>query len=157
KGEGLPKHRLPPNDELSTKAGELHVVALPELGQVGQVSPKQLAALVGVAPDNHDSGTKRGRRPIRGVRAAVRNVLSMVALVAVGYNLSLLVCYRHLLERGNPRRWPWSPAGGSCSPSSRRFCAIVGPGKCRPSLELDNEDNCCPPNPPSCDIARGCS
>ncbi len=54
---------------------------LPEMG-TGEITPKQLAALVGVAPLNRDSGTLRERRTVWGRRERVRAVLYMGALVA---------------------------------------------------------------------------
>jgi transposase len=48
---------------------------LAELPELGTLSPKQLAALVGVAPHNRDSGTLRGKRTIWGGRAVVRTAL----------------------------------------------------------------------------------
>lgn len=57
--------------------------ALPELGQL---SHKQIAALVGVAPFNCDSGQMRGKRRVFGGRANVRQVLFMATMVAVRYN-----------------------------------------------------------------------
>ena len=50
------------------------VVLLPELGKVNK---RQIAALVGVAPYNNDSGRKNGRRRIRGGRMEIRNVLGL--------------------------------------------------------------------------------
>jgi len=73
------------------------VAALPELGKV---SPKQIAALVGVAPFNHDSGTYRGRRIVWGGRSAVRSVLYMAALVAVRFNPVLKAFYSRLVDSG---------------------------------------------------------
>jgi transposase len=73
------------------------IAALPELGKVG---PKQIAALVGVAPFNHDSGTYRGRRIVWGGRSAVRSVLYMAALVAVRFNPVLKAFYSRLIQSG---------------------------------------------------------
>jgi len=73
------------------------IAALPELGKVG---PKQIAALVGVAPFNHDSGTYRGRRIVWGGRSAVRSVLYMATLVAVRFNPVLKAFYNRLIQDG---------------------------------------------------------
>ena len=54
-----------------------------ELPELGKLNRKQIAALVGIAPLNRDSGTLRGRRSIWGGRAAVRAVLYMATLVSV--------------------------------------------------------------------------
>lgn len=56
------------------------IAHLPELGQR---SPKSIAALVGIAPINHDSGKKKGKRHIRGGRSRVRRALYMAALGAI--------------------------------------------------------------------------
>jgi len=70
---------------------------LPELGTLGR---KQIAALVGVAPFNRDSGTMRGRRTIRGGRTTVRTALYMAALVATRYNPVISSFYRRLRAAG---------------------------------------------------------
>jgi transposase len=57
-----------------------------ELPEVGKLDRKQIAALVGVAPMNRDSGTYRGKRRIWGGRASVRAALYMAALVASRHN-----------------------------------------------------------------------
>jgi transposase len=69
---------------------------LPELGQL---SHKQMAALVGVAPLNCDSGQKSGRRYVFGGRSPVRQVLYMATLVSVRRNPVLKAFYDRLLER----------------------------------------------------------
>jgi transposase len=75
--------------------------ALPELGQL---SHKQIAALVGVAPFNYDSGQMRGKRRVCGGRANVRQVLFMATMVAVRYNPVLKEFYGRLLERGKLKK-----------------------------------------------------
>lgn len=70
---------------------------LPELGTLNR---RQIAALVGVAPLNRDSGTLRGRRTVWGGRAQVRAVLYMSALVAVRHNRVLRTFYQRLREAG---------------------------------------------------------
>ena len=69
----------------------------PELGTLGR---KQIAALVGVAPLNRDSGTQRGRRCIWGGRAHVRAVLYMSALVAARYNPMIRAFHQRLVAAG---------------------------------------------------------
>jgi transposase len=73
------------------------VAALPELGTLTR---QQIAALVGVAPLNRDSGTLRGRRTIWGGRAQVRTVLYMSTLVAVRHNPVLAAFYQRLRAAG---------------------------------------------------------
>lgn len=74
---------------------------LPELGQL---SRKQIAALVGVAPLARDSGQWRGRRVIWGGRAAVRKALFMAALVASRRNPVLHTFYKRLRAAGKPAK-----------------------------------------------------
>jgi transposase len=75
-------------------------VLLAELPELGAIGHKQLAALVGVAPLNHDSGTLRGQRHIAGGRASVRCALYMATLVAVRHNPTLKAFYRRLRDAG---------------------------------------------------------
>jgi len=77
------------------------ISALPELGQLNH---KQIAALVGVAPFNYDSGQMRGKRRVSGGRANVRQVLFMAAMVAVRYNPVLKAFYERLLQRGKEKK-----------------------------------------------------
>ena len=71
-----------------------------ELPELGELNRKQIAALVGVAPLNRDSGTLRGRRTIWGGRATVRAVLYMAALVATRRNAVIRVFYKRLRNAG---------------------------------------------------------
>ena len=70
---------------------------LPELGELNR---RQIAALVGIAPLNRDSGTLRGRRTIWGGRAGVRAVLYMAALVASRHNAVIRTFYTRLCKAG---------------------------------------------------------
>jgi transposase len=74
---------------------------LPELGSLDR---KQIAALVGVAPFNRDSGTLRGRRQVWGGRARVRGALYMAALVGVRHNPILKAFYARLRDAGKPAK-----------------------------------------------------
>ena len=74
---------------------------LPELGALGR---KQIAALVGLAPLNRDSGTMRGKRTIWGGRASVRAALYMGALVGSRCNPVLRALYTRLLAAGKARK-----------------------------------------------------
>jgi transposase len=73
---------------------------LAELPELGQLNRKQIAALVGVAPLNRDSGTLKGRRTIWGGRAAVRAALYMAALVASRRNSVIQAFYKRLRHAG---------------------------------------------------------
>ena len=74
---------------------------VPELGTLGH---KQIAALVGVAPINRDSGARRGRRTTAGGRASVRAALYMAALAGVRYNPVLRARYSRLVQTGKPKK-----------------------------------------------------
>jgi transposase len=76
------------------------VAMLPELGQATR---QEIAALVGVAPMNCDSGQMRGKRLITGGRSAVRRVLYMATLVATRHNQVIRSYYQQLLGRGKPK------------------------------------------------------
>jgi transposase len=77
---------------------------LAELPELGQLNRKQIAALVGVAPLNNDSGQQRGRRTIWGGRATVRTTLYMATLTAVQHNPSIKAFYNRLLQAGKPKK-----------------------------------------------------
>lgn len=96
-----------PADRLRTAPGVGPVVAatlLASVPELGRLSRKKIAALVGVAPFNHDSGKHRGERHIWGGRATVRGVLYMGALVAVRFNPSLKDFYQRLLKAGKDKK-----------------------------------------------------
>ena len=77
---------------------------LAELPELGTLSSKQLAALVGIAPLNRDSGTLRGKRTIWGGRAVVRTALYMAALAATKWNPVIKAFYHQLLARGKAKK-----------------------------------------------------
>jgi transposase len=77
---------------------------LAELPELGQMDRKKIAALVGVAPMNFDSGKKRGYRKTKGGRANVRSVLYMATLVATRYNPVIKAQYEHLVARGKLKK-----------------------------------------------------
>ena len=74
---------------------------LAELPELGKMDRKRIAALVGVAPMNYDSGKKRGYRKTKGGRT---NVLYMSTLVATRYNPLIRAQYQHLLKRGKEKK-----------------------------------------------------
>jgi transposase len=73
-----------------------------ELPELGRIDRRRLAALVGVAPVNRDSGAMRGHRAIAGGRADVRNVLFMAALAAIRHNPVIRDLYDRRRRRGRP-------------------------------------------------------
>jgi transposase len=75
------------------------IADLPELGHLDR---RRIAALVGVAPFNRDSGTMRGRRLVSGGRAPVRTVLYMATLVAIRHNPAIAAFYQRLRAGGRP-------------------------------------------------------
>ena len=77
---------------------------LSSLPELGGTSREAIAALVGVAPMNHDSGSHRGVRFVRGGRANVRNVLFMSAWAAVRWNPALKVVYDRLVGAGKAKK-----------------------------------------------------
>lgn len=109
----------------------LTTTLLANLPELGTLTHKQIAALVGVAPLNRDSGTLRGRRTVWGGRARVRTALYMAAIVAARFNpiirgfyqrlcaagkakkVALVACMRKLLVIVNSmlkHQTPWNPA-----------------------------------------------
>jgi transposase len=77
---------------------------LADLPELGRLSRRQIAKLVGVAPLSRDSGTIRGRRFVQGGRATVRAVLYMAALVATKRNAVIRAFYQRLLASGKPKK-----------------------------------------------------
>jgi transposase len=73
---------------------------LAELPELGLLNRKKIAALVGVAPYNCDSGKMHGKRAIWGGRAAVRTALYMATLSATRYNSVIRAHYNHLKHEG---------------------------------------------------------
>lgn len=74
---------------------------LPELGRLGR---REIAALVGLAPFNRDSGTMRGQRMIWGGRAEVRSVLYMATLAAIRGENAIAAFHRRLVAKGKPAK-----------------------------------------------------
>lgn len=82
----------------------LSFTLLADLPELGRLSRRQIAKLVGVAPLSRDSGTLRGRRFVQGGRASVRAVLYMGALVATRRNAVIRTFYERLLALGKPKK-----------------------------------------------------
>jgi transposase len=77
---------------------------LADLPELGRLSRREIAKLVGVAPLSRDSGTMRGRRFVQGGRATVRAVLYMAALVATKRNAVIRGFYQRLVAAGKPKK-----------------------------------------------------
>jgi len=82
----------------------LTITLLAELPELGTLDGKQIAALVGVAPLNRDSGVLRGKRTVWGGRAPVRSALYMATLVATRFNLVIRSFYRRLRAAGKAKK-----------------------------------------------------
>ena len=83
---------------------QVSMALLADLPELGTLSRKKIAALVGVAPFSRDSGRYRGKRTIWGGRARVRSVLYMGALVAARCNPVIREFYQRLLAAGKPKK-----------------------------------------------------
>jgi transposase len=77
------------------------LTALPELGRLDR---RKIAALVGLAPFNNDSGTYRGKRTIRGGRPEIRAVLYMATLTATRFNPTIRAMYVRLVSAGKAHK-----------------------------------------------------
>jgi transposase len=82
----------------------LTTTLLADLPELGRLTGKQIAALVGVAPLNRDSGTFRGKRTVWGGRAQVRGALYMAALVASRFNPVIRTFYQRLCAAGKAKK-----------------------------------------------------
>ena len=74
-----------------------------EIPELGQLNRRQIAALVGVAPINRDSGTLRGKRMTGGGRHSVRTRLYMPTIVACTHNPQIRAFYQRLIQRGKSK------------------------------------------------------
>jgi transposase len=96
------------HDELLQSAKGIGPVSaqtlLLELPELGTLTRQEIAALVGVAPLNCDSGTMRGKRTIWGGRAHVRTVLDMSTRVATRFNPQIKAFYQRLLAAGKVKK-----------------------------------------------------
>ena len=92
---------------LSTAPGvgsTLIYTLLADLPELGSLNKKEIAALVGVAPMNRDSGKLRGKRRVQGGRASVRTVLYMATLSATQCNPVIRSFYKKLVEQGKHKK-----------------------------------------------------
>lgn len=110
--ERLIKDHIEESAELAAKAEKLTAISgvgartaallLAQMPELGQLNRREVAALVGVAPFNRDSGKRRGKRAIYGGRRFVRHGLYMAALVAARHNPILRMFYQRLRAAGKP-------------------------------------------------------
>lgn len=80
------------------------ITMVAELPELGKLNRQEIAALVGVAPFNKDSGPKRGKRRIFGGRSGIRRPLYMAALSATRYNPVIRSFYESLIKRGKEKK-----------------------------------------------------
>ena len=110
----LVQEHIQHSQELSLKAQKLTAISgvgartaallLAQMPELGQLNRREVAALVGVAPFNRDSGKMRGKRTIYGGRRRVRHGLYMAALVAARHNPILRSFYLRLRAAGKPAK-----------------------------------------------------
>jgi transposase len=79
-------------------------ILLADLPELGTLDHKKIAALVGVAPFNRDSGYYRGKRRIKGGRQSIRKILFMAAITAIKWNPVIKEFYERLLTRGKVKK-----------------------------------------------------
>ena len=77
---------------------------LSDLPELGQLNRKQIAALIGVAPMNRESGAYKGKRRIRGGRARIRTVLFMAMMSTIQSNPRFKRDYQRLVAKGKPKK-----------------------------------------------------
>jgi transposase len=82
----------------------LSVTLLSGLPELGTLNRKEVAALVGVAPLNRDSGKQQGRRCVWGGRANVRSVLYMCTMSAIRWNPAIRTFYLRLIQAGKKHK-----------------------------------------------------
>lgn len=109
---------------------------LAELPELGHLDHKQIAALVGVAPFNNDSGPRRGKRRIKGGRVAVRCVLYMAALSAVKYNPVIKPFYERLLQRGKAPKVALTACMRKLLTILNAMLRDMRPWRCHPTFPL---------------------
>ncbi len=111
----------PKSDLLRSARGVGPVLAstlIAQLPELGSLTNKKIAALVGVAPFNRDSGTIRGRRCVWGGRADIRKVLYMATLAAIRFNPTIRAFYKRLCQAGKLRKV-------AITASMRKFITIL--------------------------------
>jgi transposase len=85
---------------IAERTSSMLVTEVPELGQLNR---RQIRALIGTAPINHDSGTLRGKRLTGGGRRQVRTRLFMPTLVAIRHNPAIRQFYQRLIAKGKAK------------------------------------------------------
>lgn len=75
-----------------------------DLPEIGTLSSKAVAKLVGLAPMARDSGKSTGKRPVRGGRSSVRDILFLVASITAKYDPELKAFHERLPKAGKPKK-----------------------------------------------------
>jgi transposase len=104
--ENCPEYQTK-NEILQSMPGIGNVVAfslLADMPELGSISSKEAAALVGVAPFNRESGTYKGQRRIRGGRYQLRTVMFMAMMSAIQCNPVFKAKYQQLVNSGKPKK-----------------------------------------------------
>lgn len=104
--ENIDEYRVK-NDIIQSIPGVGKVVSmslLSDMPELGLISNKEAAALVGVAPINRESGSYKGQRRIKGGRHQIRTVMFMAMLSAIQCNPLFKATYHRLVEAGKPKR-----------------------------------------------------
>src|SRR5262249_51240346 len=96
-----------------------------ELPELGRLDRRRIAALVGLAPFNRDSGTLRGRRMIRGGRGSVRRVLYMATLTAIRHNPRIRTFYQPLRTFYQRLRTTGHPGKVALTAAMRKLLTIL--------------------------------
>jgi transposase len=100
RGSELWRHKAELLDSVPGVGPVLRAALLAWLPELGTLNRREAAALIGVAPFNHDSGTMRGRRAIGGGRAPLRRALYCTSSAAILWNPRLRAYYKHLIANG---------------------------------------------------------
>jgi len=77
---------------------------LSDIPELGQLNRKEIAALIGVAPMNRESGAYKGKRRIRGGRARIRTVLFIAMMSTIQSNPRFKRDYQRLVAKGKPKK-----------------------------------------------------
>ena len=99
--------RTPTSRLTAAHAGCLPIAStmlISEMPEIGTITGEQAAALTGLAPVAHDSGTLRGKRTIAGGRRSLRHVMFQAALVVAHHNASLRAFADRLRKAGKPHK-----------------------------------------------------
>ena len=122
----------------------LTATLLADLPELGPLSSKQIATLVGIAPLNRDSGRTRGKRAIWGGRSSVRAVLYMAAAAATRCNPVIQAFYRRLVSSGKLRKVALIACMHKLLHLECRgpYQLTMGYRKTSPKLPLDNGHSC---------------